>query len=51
MYKITNNIPALTQRETWEAINTTQARHLITVFGANGTSQVTVDETVPIPAQ
>jgi LysM repeat protein len=49
-YKITNNVPTLTQKETWEVINSTQAKHVITVFNANGTSQNTVDEVIPIPA-
>jgi hypothetical protein len=50
-YKITNNNPALTQRETWEALNTTQALHRIMAFDANGAFKVTVEETIPIPAQ
>jgi uncharacterized repeat protein (TIGR01451 family) len=50
-YSIANNTPKLTRRETWEAVNETQAKHQVTVFNADGTSQVTVDETVPIPAQ
>lgn len=48
-YTITNNIPRLIQREEWVAINATQATHTVTVFNADGTSQVTVNETVPIP--
>jgi LysM repeat protein len=48
-YTIANNTPRLTRRETWEAINGTQATHLVTVFNADGTSQVTVNETVPLP--
>lgn len=51
-YTLANNIPRLIKRETWEAIpNTTQARHVITTFNADGTSQVTVDETIALPAQ
>jgi uncharacterized repeat protein (TIGR01451 family) len=50
-YTITNNTPRLSRRETWEAINETQAKHQVTVFNADGTSQVTVDETVAIPSQ
>jgi LysM repeat protein len=50
-YKVTNNVPVLTQRETWEVVNGTQARHVITVFNADGSNRVTVDEVVPIPAQ
>ncbi|MCE9644844.1 MAG: LysM peptidoglycan-binding domain-containing protein [Chloroflexi bacterium] len=50
-YTITNNTPRLTRRETWEAINETQAKHQVMVFNADGTSQVTVDETVTIPNQ
>lgn len=34
-----------------EIINSTQAKHVTTVFNANGTSQVIVDEVVPIPTQ
>jgi uncharacterized repeat protein (TIGR01451 family) len=48
-YTIANNTPTLTKRETWEAINDTQAKHQVTVFNADGTKQVTVDETVPLP--
>jgi LysM repeat protein len=48
-YTIANNIPTLTQRESWEAINATQATHLVTVFNADGTSQVTVNEIVALP--
>jgi uncharacterized repeat protein (TIGR01451 family) len=48
-YTIANNTPRLTQRETWEAINVTQATHIVTVFNADGTSQVTVNELVPLP--
>jgi LysM repeat protein len=48
-YTIANNTPRLTKRETWEAINATQATHIVTVFNADGTSQVTVNETVPLP--
>lgn len=48
-YTVANNTPRLTQRETWEAINETQARHQVTIFNADGTSQLTVDETVPLP--
>jgi len=48
-YTITNNIPKLTQRETWEALNATQVTHRIIVFDANGTSQVILDEVIPMP--
>ena len=48
-YTIANNTPRLTKRETWEAINATQATHLVTIFNADGTNQVTVNETVPLP--
>jgi LysM repeat protein len=48
-YTIVTNNPILSQRELWEAISTTQARHSVTVFLANGTSQVVIDEVVPIP--
>jgi hypothetical protein len=48
-YTIANNTPKLTQRETWEAINETQAKHQVTVFNADGTNQVTVDEVVALP--
>jgi LysM repeat protein len=48
-YTIANNTPKLTKRETWEAINETQVKHQVTVFNADGTSQVTVDETIPMP--
>jgi len=48
-YIIANNTPKLTKRETWEAINETQARHLVTVFNADGTSQISIDETVSLP--
>jgi LysM repeat protein len=51
-YIITNNTPILTKRETWEAIaNTTNATHQITVFNADGTSTMTVNETIPMPLQ
>jgi|CXWL01.1.fsa_nt_gi LysM repeat protein len=50
-YTITNNIPRLIRREEWTAINETQATHTVTVFNADGTSQVTVNETIPLPAQ
>jgi uncharacterized repeat protein (TIGR01451 family) len=51
-YTITNNTPTLTQRETWEAIaNTTNATHQITVYNADGTSTMTVNETIPMPLQ
>ncbi len=51
-YTITNNTPTLTQRETWEAIaNTTNATHQITVANADGTSTMTVNETIPMPLQ
>ncbi len=49
-YKVINNIPTLTQREVWDTIDATQAKHTIKVFNADGTNQVTVDETIPIPA-
>ncbi|NJN79672.1 MAG: LysM peptidoglycan-binding domain-containing protein, partial [Anaerolineales bacterium] len=49
-YTVANNTPTLTKRETWEAIaDTTTARHIVTTFNADGTSQVTIDETVPVP--
>jgi LysM repeat protein len=48
-YTIANNTPSLTKRETWEAIDATQAKHQVIVFNADGTNQVTVDETVPLP--
>jgi uncharacterized repeat protein (TIGR01451 family) len=48
-YTVAGNTPRLTQRETWEAINDTQAKHQVTIFHADGTSQLTVDETVPLP--
>ncbi|MFN8411530.1 MAG: LysM peptidoglycan-binding domain-containing protein [Anaerolineales bacterium] len=48
-YTVANNTPKLTKRETWEAINATQATHQITVINADGTSQMTVNETIPIP--
>ncbi len=48
-YTIVSNVPRLIQKETWEAINDTQATHIITVFNADGTSQVTLNETVPLP--
>jgi uncharacterized repeat protein (TIGR01451 family) len=48
-YTVANNLPRLTKRETWEAISTTQARHVVTIFNADGTSQVTIDETIPLP--
>lgn len=51
-YTISDNAPRLIKRETWEALNATpQAKHVITVFNVDGTSQVTVDEIVPLPAQ
>jgi LysM repeat protein len=50
-FTIANNIPTLTRRETWEALNETQATHQVTVFNPDGTSQVTVNETIPIPVQ
>ncbi len=51
-YTITNNLPVLTKRESWQAIaNTTNATHQITVFNADGTSQMTVNETIPMPLQ
>jgi LysM repeat protein len=51
-YTITNNTPTLTQRETWEAIaNSTNAMHQIIVYNADGTSTMTVNETIPMPLQ
>ena len=50
-YTVANNTPRLTRREVWEAINETQVKHQITMFNADGTSQVAVDETIPRPAQ
>jgi hypothetical protein len=50
-YKVTNNVPALTQRESWEAVNTTQALHRIMTFDAVGMMKVTVEETIPLPTQ
>jgi hypothetical protein len=50
-YKVATNVPAITQRETWEAVNATQALHRIMVFDASGTGKVTVEETIPLPAQ
>jgi hypothetical protein len=51
-YTITNNTPILTQKETWEAVaNTTNAIHQITVYNADGTSTMTVNETIPAPLQ
>ena len=48
-YTIANNTPRLIRRETWEATNSTQATHVVTTFNADGTSQVTVNETVSLP--
>jgi LysM repeat protein len=50
-YTIANNTPRLTQREVWEAIaaNPAQSTHTVTVFNADGTSQITVNETVATP--
>ena len=48
-YTIANNTPRLIRRETWEAINATQATHVVTTFNTDGTSQVTVNETVSLP--
>ena len=50
-YTIANNTPRLTKREVWEVIAATpaQSTHTVTVFNADGTSQVTVNETVPTP--
>ncbi|MCC7116997.1 MAG: LysM peptidoglycan-binding domain-containing protein [Anaerolineales bacterium] len=48
-YTLTNNTPKLTKRETWEALNATQAKHQVIVFNVDGSSQTTVDETVPLP--
>jgi hypothetical protein len=50
-YKVATNVPALTQRETWEVVNATQALHRIMVYDANGNFKVTVEETIPTPAQ
>ena len=50
-YTISNNNPVLTKRETWEALNETQAKHQILTFNADGTSTLTVDEVIPLPAQ
>jgi LysM repeat protein len=50
-YKVTNSIPALTQKETWEAVNTTQALHRVMTFDAVGVMKVTVEETIPLPTQ
>jgi LysM repeat protein len=50
-YQVTANVPMLIQRETWEAVNTTQALHRVMVFDTSGAGQVTVEETIPIPAQ
>jgi LysM repeat protein len=50
-YMVATNVPALIQRETWEAISATEARHRITVYDANGTGKVTVEETIPLPKQ
>jgi hypothetical protein len=50
-YTIVANTPILSQREVWEVINATQASHRVTVFLSNGTTQVIVDEVIPIPAQ
>lgn len=50
-YIIVSNNPVLSQREEWEVINATQAKHRITVFFANGTTVVTTDEVIPIPTQ
>jgi LysM repeat protein len=50
-YVISNNTPILTKRETWEAINETQAKHQILAFNADGTSTLTLDEIVPLPEQ
>jgi len=47
-YTVANNIPVLNRRETWEAINATQATHRITTFNPDGTSQVILDEVVTI---
>jgi hypothetical protein len=49
IYTVTNSIPVLTQQETWEALNETQATHRITVFKADGTSQIILEEVVAIP--
>lgn len=48
-YFISNNNPILTQRETWEAINETQAKHQVLTFNAEGSSLVVIDEIIPLP--
>jgi uncharacterized repeat protein (TIGR01451 family) len=48
-YTVANNTPRLARRETWEALNAAQATHIVTVFNADGTSQVTVNEVVALP--
>jgi LysM repeat protein len=48
-YLVSTNVPALIQRETWEAINATQALHRIIIFDATGAGKVTVEETIPLP--
>jgi uncharacterized repeat protein (TIGR01451 family) len=51
-YTITNNVPLLTKRETWEVIaNTTNATHQVTEYHADGTNTMTVNETIPTPLQ
>ena len=51
-YTVANSTPRLTKRESWEAIaNTTNAIHQITIYNADGSSQMTVNETIPMPTQ
>ena len=51
-YTVANSTPRLTKRETWEAVaNTTNAIHQITIYNADGSSQMTVNETIPMPTQ
>ncbi len=51
-YVIANNTPRLAKRETWEAIaNTTNVIHQVTVYNADGTSQMITNETIPMPSQ
>lgn len=51
-YTVANSTPRLTKRETWEVVaNTTNAIHQITIYNADGSSQMTVNETIPMPIQ
>lgn len=50
-YQVATNIPTIIQRETWEATSATQALHRIMVFDSTGAFKVTVEETIPLPAQ